>query len=417
MSRLISQTLKTISISLSPNTEKDDVWLAFKLIFKPWRWKKGRTVVELESQFKSYLGIKHAFAFNSGRSALMAILASLGLKPADEVLVQAYTCNAAVNPIRWAGLNLNYVDCDENDFNIDVEDLRRKVSSKTKAIMVQHTFGLPANMDKVLEIVQQNSLILIEDCAHALGAEYRGKKVGSFGKAAFFSLGRDKVISSVYGGIAVTNDDSSAEGMKKFQDGIKYPSSCWILQQLFHPVLMNWAIIPTYSFFGKYFLVLFQHLGIMSKAVHKKEKRGEKPPYFPRKMPNALAILALNQLKKLNRFNDHRREIAEFYLKNLKGTSYYLPSIFPERKNIFLRFTLNNERAHEIIRKAWRKNILIGDWYTTPIAPIDTKPEKIGYQSGSCPKAERLAKTTLNLPTHINISTDTAKKIVDFLIK
>lgn len=404
-------------ISLSPNTEKDDVRLAFKLIFQPWKWKKEKAVVELENQFKNYLGAKHAFSFNSGRSALIAILTSLGLKCADEVLIQAYTCNAAVNPVLWAGLRANYVDCDESDFNMDMDDLKKKISSRTKAIMVQHTFGLPADMDKVLEIVRRNNLILIEDCAHSLGAEYRGKRTGSFGRAAFFSFGRDKVISSVYGGIAVTNDDFLAEEMKKFQEKLKHPSCCWILQQLFHPVLMSWVIIPTYAFFGKYLLVLFQHLGIMSKAVHKKEKRGEKPSYFPKKMPGALAVLALNQLKKLEKFNNHRREIAKLYSEGLKNAAYSLPLTFPERKNIFLRFTLKNEKAREIIKKAWRKNIIIGDWYTTPIAPFDTKLEKVGYRKGSCPKAEKLAKTTFNLPTHINISPVAAQKIINFLLK
>ncbi len=371
----------------------------------------------MESQFKNYLGVKHAFSFNSGRSALMAILVSLGLRQGDEVLVQTYTCNAAVNPILWTGLKPGYVDCNENDFNIDTDDLEKKISSQSKVVMVQHTFGLPADIDKVSEVARQNNLILIEDCAHSLGAEYRGKRVGSFGKAAFFSFGRDKVISSVYGGIAVTNDDSLAKEIKKFQDEVEYSSCCWILQQLLHPILMNWIIIPTYVFFGKYLLVLFQYLGIMSKAVHKKEKRGERPSYFPKKMPGALAGLALNQLKKLERFNSHRREIAKLYSEGLKNTPYHLPLVFPERKNIFLRFTLKNEKAHEIIKKAWRKNIIIGDWYTVPIAPFDTKPEKVGYRQGSCPKAEKLAKATLNLPTHINISMDAAQKIINFLLK
>jgi len=441
MQRKLCQ-FKPVSISLSPNTEKDDVWLAFKLVFKPWQWKRGKSAEELENEFKKYLGIRHAFAFNSGRSALLAILNSLGLNQGDEVLTQAYTCNAAVNPIRWAGLKLNYVDCDENDFNIDIEDLKRKITPQTKVIMVQHTFGLPADMDKILEIMRQNNLILIEDCAHSLGAEYspphqtrtstkdaksgasqsllwcggKGQKVGTFGKAAFFSFGRDKIISSVYGGMAVTNDDNLAAKMKEFQQKTKYPSCCWVFQQLLHPILMNWLIIPTYSILGKYLLVLFQCLGIMSKAVHYKEKRGEKPGYFPKKMPNVLALLAQNQIRKLERFNAHRQEIANFYYEELKNHSFELPKIYPERKNIFLRFTVKNPNAHQIIKNAWRKNILIGDWYTSPIAPPDTKMEKIGYTLGTCPKAEKLAETTFNLPTHINISKNEAQKVIQYLM-
>jgi len=409
--------LKPISISLSPNTERDDVWLVLKLIFQPWKWRWGSAVEKLEEEFKRYLGVKEALAFNSGRSAFLAILKSLNFNEGDEVLLQAFTCNAAANPIIWAGLRPIYVDCNEDDFNIDVKDLERKITPKSRVVVVQHTFGLPANIDEILEICQQNNLILIEDCAHSLGAEYKGKKVGTFGKAAFFSFSRDKVISSVYGGMVATNDDNLAKKLKNYNWEAGLPTNCWVLQQLFHPVLMNWLILPTYRALGKYLLVLFQWLHVLSKAVHWKEKRGERPSYFPKKMPNALAILALNQFKKIVKFNNHRKEIADFYYEKIRSSSFELPRKFPKRENIYLRFTVKHPKAHEIIRKAWDNNLLIGDWYTTPIAPDDTKLEKVQYKLGSCPKAEKLSEITLNLPTHINILEKEARQVVDFLKK
>jgi len=408
---------KPISISLSPNTEKDDIVLAWKLKFQPWKWKKGEAIEKLEEEFKKYLGIKYAISFNSGRSAFLAILNSLNLEKGDEVLLQVFTCNAAVNPIIWAGLKPVYVDCDEKTFNIDIEDLKRTLrqaqGKKPKVLMIQHIFGLPADIDEISEICQKNNLILIEDCAHSLGAEYKGRKVGTFGKAAFFSFSRDKVISSVYGGMVVTNDDELAKKIKEYQGKIGYPSMFWIKQQLLHPILINWLILSTYRILGKYLLILFQWLHILSKAVHWKEKRGKKPGYFPKALPNALAELALNQFKKLERFNNHRKEIANFYYNELKElSSFELP---PEREQIYLRFTVKHPRAPQIIKKAWSKNILIGDWYTTPIAPHDTQLDKLQYKLGSCPKAEKLSKQVLNLPTHINIFKKEAQKIVNFL--
>jgi len=161
---------------------------------------------------------------------------------------------------------------------------------------------------------------------------------------------------------------------------------------------------------------LSQWLHILSKAVHWKEKRGQMPNYFPKALPNALAILALNQFKKLERFNENRKKIAEFYYKELLNTSFELPKKFPERKNVFLRFTIKHPNAHQIIYNAWHKqNILIGDWYTTPIAPFDTKLEEMKYKIGSCPTAEKLAKETFNLPTHINISAEDLVRIVSLL--
>jgi len=419
--------IKPISISLSPNTEKDDVLLAFKLLFRPWLWKiakneknsvsKNPTIVSFsdsyfEEEFKKYLGVKYTISFNSGRSSLMAILNSLGLEKNDEILLQAFTCNAAANPIIWSGLKPIFVDCNEKTFNIDVDDLQKKISSRSRTIIVQHTFGLSADMDEIMNICQEHNLILIEDCAHSLGADFQGKKVGTFGKAAFFSFSRDKVISSVYGGMVATNDDNLAGKIKEYQKRAGFPSCFWVKQQLLHPVLMNWIILPTYKIFGKYLLILCQWLHVLSKAVHWKEKRGMKPCYFPKRMPRALAILALNQFKKLERFNSHRREIAEFYRKELQSTSFELPA---DSEQIYLRFTIKHPKAKEIIKNAWENNLLIGDWYDKVIAPHDTKLEKMQYIEGSCPKAERLAKETLNLPTHINISLADAQKIVNFL--
>lgn len=125
--------LKPISISLSPNTEKDDILLAWKLLWQPWKWRIGidqqnphKSVVgQLENEFKNYLGAKYAISFNSGRSALMAILDSLGFEKGNEVLLQAFTCNAVPNPIIWSDLKPIYVDCND-DFNIDINDLKER---------------------------------------------------------------------------------------------------------------------------------------------------------------------------------------------------------------------------------------------------------------------------------------------------
>src|SRR3989344_9676032 len=172
---------KPISISLSPNVEKDDLHLALNLIIRPWLWKRGKAIEEIESEFKKYLDVKYAVSFNSGRSALYAILKALneieGLKKGDGVALQAFTCNAAPNPILWADLEPIYVDCNKEDFNIDVNDLTLRLATlaqgkRPKVLVVQHTFGLPANIDEIRAICEVNKLILIEDCAHSLGAEY-----------------------------------------------------------------------------------------------------------------------------------------------------------------------------------------------------------------------------------------------------
>jgi len=412
---------KPIFISLSPNTEKDDIWLALKLIFQPWKWKRGKKIEELESQFREYLGVKYAISFNSGRAGLIAILEAMEIKPGDEVLLQGFTCNSAVNPILNQGAKPVFVDID-SALNLNPEDLKKKIASKSKAVMIQHTFGWPAQIEEILKIAKENNLYLIEDCAHALGAKYQGKFCGTFGDVAFFSFGRDKIISSVFGGMVVTNNEKIGERIKEFKDKLDYPSNFWILQQLLHPILINYLILPAYGLannLGRIFLGLSHKLSILSKAVYKKEKRGEIPKYFPKRLPNSLATLALNQFRKLERFNEHRRQIASFYEKELKNTGFNLPLAKNQGDRVptFMRYPiLVNFDTDEILQKLRRKKIFLDDgWRKSPVIPSDTNLEKMKYKLGSCPQVEKVAQNIVNLPTHINISQEGAKKIVDFL--
>jgi len=418
---------KLIFTSLSPNTEKDDIILALKLIFQFGKYKKGRALEALRSDFKRFLGAKHCFLFNSGRAGFLAILEGLDLKRGEEILLQAFTCNAAVNPIIWsrlrqgsggqAGLKPVFVDINPETLNIDPVDLEKKISSKSRAVLIQHTFGLPADLDRIQEICQKHNLILIEDCAHSLGATHHGRKVGTFGQASFFSFGRDKVISSVYGGAVVTNDDNLAKKIKEFQANLKHPSYCWVFQQLLHPLLTNFFVKPLYGFFGlgRWFLILLQKTKILSKAVHKKEKKGKKPGYIPRKMPNVLAILALNQFKKLEKFVGHQREMAEFYRQELSEI-FSLP--IEKEGRVYMRYPLllKGQDTNRLLKRARRQGMFLDDgWRKTVVVPPDTNQEKMGYIKNSCPKAERAAEQILNLPTHINISKREAKRIVNFL--
>jgi dTDP-4-amino-4,6-dideoxygalactose transaminase len=426
---------KPISTSLSPNTEKDDVWLAFRLLWQPWKWRNLSTssgqVADLEEEFKKYLGVKSAISFNSGRSALIAILDVLDIKKGDEILLQAFTCNSAINPILNRKAKPVFVDIDET-INMDPEDLKKKITPHSKAVMIQHTFGWPAQIEEILEIARQNNLFLIEDCAHSLGAKYKSKKsglpaealakAGTFGDIAFFSFGRDKIISSVFGGMAVTNNEEVGERIKNFQKKLDFPSNFWIFQQLLHPILVNYLILPAYGlnqYLGRILLGLFHQLSILSKGVYKKEKKGEVPNYFPKKFPNALANLALNQFRKLDRFNEHRRKIAAFYERELKNTNFILPlaKSFGDRIPTFMRYPiLTNFDTDKILEAARKRKIYLDDgWRKTPIVPPDTNLKKMDYQLGFCPRAEKIAKSILNLPTHINISLEDAKKIVEFL--
>jgi dTDP-4-amino-4,6-dideoxygalactose transaminase len=281
-------------------------------------------------------------------------------------------------------------------FNIDPVDVAKKITHKTRAIIVQHTFGIPAAMNELAQVATKYNLFLIEDCAHALGATYQEKKVGTFGDAAFFSFGRDKVISSVFGGLAIisqTHPNKIAE-LKSFHKKLENPRYGWIFQQLFHPVAFL-IILPLYRIgIGKALLILLQRLRLLGFPVYREEKSGRQPDDFPAKYPNALALLLLNQLKKLERFTKQRREISRMYGSE---TSY-------------MRFPKIVDKPRETILKAKKQGILLGDWYHNVIDPFGVDFTSVGYIKGSCPRAEDAAKHIINLPTRV--SAREAKKVL-----
>ncbi|MEK9166392.1 MAG: aminotransferase class I/II-fold pyridoxal phosphate-dependent enzyme [Patescibacteria group bacterium] len=407
---------KWIFTSLSPNTEPDDVFRALGCIVQPWAWREGRAQGVLKEEIKSYLGGGEVSLFSSGRGALASILAALNLKEGDEVVVQAYTCVAVPNAVLWAGLKPVYADIDPKTFNISPDSLQKKVTSHTKAVVVQHTFGIPADLDKILAIATKHKLMVIEDLAHALGATYQGRPVGAFGDAAFLSFGRDKALSSVFGGAAVAHNKALAENLRIVYSSLPHPSRVWILQQLIHPAVLTISK-SLYGVFGlgRVILGLARFTGVISKAVYPQEKNGGRPAWAVCRMPEALARLAGAQFEKLSRFVTRRRAIVEIYQSELGALSDILPASPASSAPSYLRFPLRVQNASDIIREARANSIELGDWYNVPVAPMGVTYQKVLYEEGSCPEAEKAAKESLNLPTHIGIREEDARTIIAFL--
>ncbi len=412
---------KPVFVSVSPNAEADDVWLALRLLFSPWRWIRGGAPARFKDELQRYLGIDRVFLFDSGRTSLYAILTARGLQKDDEVLVQAFTCTAAVNPILWFGAKPVYVDIDANTYNMEVEDLKRKISLRSRILIVQHTFGIPANLDAILKVAHEHDLFVIEDVAHALGGEHSGKKLGTFGDAAIFSFGRYKIISSVFGGAAIAREKSLGDRLEELHREWSYPSYFWIFGQLFYPVLLSVAK-PFYNFLslGKIPVVLARKLSLISPSVYAREKQGGRPGFGPSRMPNALAVLGSHQLKKLVLFNDHRRELADAYRKRLENSGFALPTVSPEDRAVFLTFpiqVLNEELAFRILKKSRSdEGMYLENWPAKKvIGPQGTSLEKLRYEEGRCPVAESVALRVVTLPTNPRTTIGDANRVADFL--
>lgn len=395
-----------IHTSLSPNTEADDVHLSVKLLFTPWTWNNHKNVTEAERMLADTLGMSHVTTVDSGRTAFYTILKALQVGAGDDVIVQAYTCVAVPDPVLWVGARPVYVDC-TNDLTMDLADLQKKITPRTKVIVVQHTFGMPARIKEIIAIAREKNIFVIEDCAHALGGDIDGQPLGSFADASFFSFGRDKSVSSVFGGAIATESAELFEKIQKITATYPKPSMVWVKRQILHPIVLSISKATYSIYFGKLFLEAAKRVHLISKAVEKTELSGGRPTFTLHRYSPALAVLLIHQLKKLPRFVAHRKECAQLYDMGLRvadssSVSCEVPSGAPG--NAYLRYTLFSPNPKAIFKKAREKGIYLGDWYTTVLAPKGVNYAAVGYTEGSCPNAERLARETLNLPTHIGIT-------------
>lgn len=165
----------------------------------------------LEEDYRSWLGVKHAMAYCNGTSAILAALHGFGLQPGDEVLVPSATYWASVMPVLWCGAVPVFCEIEGDQVGLDPEDVAQKITPRTKAIVVVHLWGMPSKMDALMKLAEGHGLKVLEDASHATGAKYHGRRVGTLGDAAVFSLQTNKLAPAGEGGIFVTNDDALHE--------------------------------------------------------------------------------------------------------------------------------------------------------------------------------------------------------------
>jgi len=241
---------------------------------------QGKKVEELEKAFAKYCGVKYAVAVNSGTAALHMALAAIGIKNGDQVITTPLSCIATANPIRYLNAKPTFTDVDPKTLNVDPAIIERKITPKTKAILPVHLFGHPTDIDPIMETAEKHALYVIEDAAQAHGAKYKGRKVGSIGHVACFSFYADKLMTTVEGGIATTNDLELAEKMYMLRNLGSDKN-----RKFHHPLL-------GYNY----------------------------------KMSDIHAAIGIVQLKKLDRYIETKRENAAFLNQRLSDLNLQLPT-------------------------------------------------------------------------------------------
>lgn len=312
---------------------------------------EGEDAAKLETSLTHYLGAKKAFAVNSGRTALYVCLRSLDLRPGDEVIVPAYTCPIVFEVALRLGLKLVLVDVDAETYNIDPNLLAGVVTNKSRAIVPLHLFGRPCEIDRIIEFAEEHGLFVIEDAAQSLGAEYRGKKVGTFGDLSMFSFGPGKSITGGEGGAVVINDEDLVDNVFRVQSELQSPDCKWILH-----VLRN--ILAMYAFSSSRFYWL-----IMGEVRKKSEEmdymilqncssllRGE-ASHLHRTlelmgMPNISAAILRFQLKRIDGLNERRIWSAVTLTELIGEIGLQLPRMETGMKNTFTSYVVKVDAQH-----------------------------------------------------------------------
>ena len=354
-----------IAKPLLGDSEKDEVMK----ILESGMLAHGKKVEQFEKEFADYIGVKHAIATSSGTAALHTLLAALKIGKGKEVITTPFSFIASSNSLLYNDLKPVFIDI-KDDFNIDEDLIKEKINDDTRAILLVHLFGNPCQMDRISEIANDNNLMVIEDACQAHGAEFKNRKVGSFGNGAF-SFYPTKNMTSGEGGMITTDDPKIAKKA-----------------------------------------ALFRNQGMQERYFHKEIGHNFR-------MTNINAAIGIEQLKRLDDFNDKRIKNAEHLAKGLKQVKGILaPKISSDKKHVFHQFSIRVTKdfsltRQDLIDKLQKNNIGHGLFYPVPI--YRQEPYKnLGYKL-SLPVTERTSEEVLSLPVHPSVSKEDIDIIVEVI--
>lgn len=370
-----------------------------------------------ERAFAELFKAEGAFAFWKGRVALYALLKALGISSGDEVVLPGYTCVMDVNPIKYLGAKPVYVDIEPRTFNMDVAQLPDKVTERTKAIIAQHTYGYPCDMDSVLDIANRKGIQVVEDCCLAIGSEYKGKIAGTFGRAAYFSFQWNKPFTTGLGGMVVTNESDLAEKIKALcENELCEPGRKEVFMLATQLAVYRMFIYPRTTALAQSLFRFLTKKGFVVGSSSWCEFGPVMEKDFFKGMSSMQARAGIRQLRKLQRNIEHRKQIAQLYdvllaQKGWKAREYNQDEIDP----VMVRYPVRIKEKNKALEEAAGAGIELGSWFECPLHPIETPLRAYDYEPGICPEAEKAAKEVVNLPVHPRVSEETAKKTVDFI--
>jgi perosamine synthetase len=360
------------------------------------------------------------FPFFKGRVALHAILEAAGIGPGDQVLLPGYTCVVVPNAVLYRGAEPVFLDIDPVTCNLTPSSIRGGRDrcwdpARARAVIVQHTYGLPADVPAVAAEVRKDGLLVIEDACHALGSTWRGQLVGTLSDAAFFSTQWSKPITTGLGGWAEVTHPQLADAVSQVANGYRRAVMAtsfqiW-LQYAAHRVLYRpglfWQLQTLYRKLGG--------LGLLTGSSAPSELAGREPAGYRRRMGHLQIRLWRRQLARSDEQILRRRRCAALIESELRRRGLPCATVPQEADPVWLRYPLRVGNKTALLARARAERIELGDWFLSPVHPNLENWQAAGYQAGSCPQAERAAREMVNIPTHPALAQRDIEKIVAFV--
>jgi len=335
-------------------SDSNDIEAVEKVIKRGTWWIKGKEITQFEKAIAEYVGIKHAVTFNSGTSGLFATLLCYGVK-GYEIILPSFTFIATADAVVNAGATPIFADIEEETYGLNIESVKKKITDKTKAIIVVHYLGdICQDIKEIREIAEEKNILLIEDAAHAIGASTGGKNAGTFGDTAMFSFSFNKIITTGEGGAIVTNSDNNNTQLR----------------------------------------LIRSHGQIQTKDVIL--------PGYNLRMSTITAALGLSQINKIETLIKKRREIAHYYNNSFKNLPIICPHPKKENRCVYQRYSIllkDNISRDNLRLKLNNQNVPCINGYF-PIHLFSYFKNQYGYKKGDFPVTEDISNRMLILPLH-----------------
>lgn len=368
-------------------------------------------VSEYEQRMTSLIGSGFGISFAAGRMAFYSLLKALNIGAGDEVVLPGFTCSVMPNAVWRAGATPVFADIDKDTFGSDAEGIEKKITSRTKLIVAQHSFGIPCNVPAIVEVGKKYGIFVIEDSAIALDSSIDGIKVGNWGDAAIFSTDHSKPLNTLIGGFLYTKDKALYKRIKNYSD--KLPDLNNVHQQrLFKQFLFErknytperypCSIIINHAKALKRKLSLRQKQFVFLEADYTKQSSSGSNYPYPAKFPPFLAQLGLYELGRWESEKKKRKALLNGYLTIARqfGLTEYLPKAYTDTKLeiVPLRFVFEHPKADMLLKKMDRYIDVGWTWFCQPIICCPDGPESLGYVSGSCKTGETAGNNIINWP-------------------